>query len=110
VDITFSTKRLEKECTEEAVGIKKYGPNCARKLRARLSDLEAAESLNRMRTLPGRLHQLTGNLKGVYSLDLEHPLRLLLEPDHDPPKLLPDGGTDEQAVTTIRIIGIEDTH
>jgi len=110
MEISFSSRRLRKECNEHGVAIKKYGPVCARKLRARLSDLEAASSLAEMRTLPGRLHQLTGNLKGVYSLDLEHPLRLLLEPDHDPPKLLPDGGIEEQAVTAIKIIAIEDTH
>lgn len=110
MDIIFSSKRLRKECTEQAVGIKEYGLNCARKLRARLSDLEAAESLHQMRTLPGRLHQLTGDLNGVYSLDLEHPLRLLFQPDHDPPKVLPDGGIDERAVTAVRIIGIKDTH
>ena len=75
-----------------------------------MSDLEAAESLDHMRMLPGRLHQLTGNLKGVYSLDLEHPLRLLIKPDHDPPKVLPGGGVDEKAVTAIRIVDITDTH
>jgi len=110
VDISFENKRLQKECTEKARGVKKYGPVCARKLRARLSDLEAAESLKQMYSLPGRLHPLTENLKGVYSLDLEHPLRLLFEPDHDPPLLLEDGGIDEQAVTAIRIVAIADTH
>jgi len=110
VDISFESKRLQKECTEGARGIRKYGPVCARKLRARLSDLEAAESLKQMYSLPGRLHPLTGDLNGTYSLDLEHPLRLLLVPEHDPPKILEDGGVDEQAVTAIRIIGIADTH
>lgn len=110
MDISFQTNRLRKECTVRAAGVEKYGPVCARKLRARLSDLEAVESLDQMRMLPGRLHQLTGDLHGAYSLDLEHPLRLLLEPDHNPPKSLPDGGVDEQAVTAIRIVDIADTH
>ena len=91
-------------------GIRKYGAVCARKLRTRLSDLDAAESLEQLYSLPGKLHPLTGDLKGTYSLDLEHPLRLLFEPDHDPPFLLEDGGIDEQSVTAIRISAIADTH
>jgi len=47
-----------------------------------------------MYSLLGTLHPLTGDLKGTFSLDLEHPLRLLFEPDHDPPLLLEDTHTD----------------
>lgn len=92
--ISFESKRLQKKCSEGARGVRKYGPACARKLRARLSDLEAAESLKQMYSLLGTLHPLTGDLKGTFSLDLEHPLRLLFEPDHDPPLLLEDTHTD----------------
>jgi len=47
-----------------------------------------------VRALPGRCHELHGNLDGVLSLDLEHPYRLLFEPTEPPPRL-PDGGLDQ---------------
>ena len=73
--------------------------------------MDVAASLAVLRTLPGhRCHELTGDLKGTISVDLDHPYRLLFEPDHDPRPLKPDGGLDWTAVTRIRILRVEDTH
>ena len=34
--------------------------------------------------LPGRFHPLTGDRAGQFALDLDHPNRLILEPNHNP--------------------------
>lgn len=59
---------------------------------------------------PARCHQLDGNRKGQFSVDLEHPYRLIFAPNHNPIPELEDGGINLQAVTKIKIIEIVDTH
>jgi proteic killer suppression protein len=43
-------------------------------------------------------------------LNLDHPYRLIFEPFHDPLPQKPDGGMDWTKVSSVTIIGIEDTH
>jgi proteic killer suppression protein len=108
--ILFADKRLEKESNDHRLLVKRYGAIQAKRIEQRLSDLSAAQNLEVMRTLPGRCHELTGNLKGCLALDLEHPRRLLFEVANNPVPTKPDGGLDWQLVTEIRIIRIEDYH
>jgi proteic killer suppression protein len=63
-----------------------------------------------MRHLPGRCHELHGDSSGILSLDLDHPYRFLFEPANNPIPTKPDGGLEWNKITTIRILGIEDTH
>lgn len=110
VDITFESDSLGEELTEERERKKEYGHSCSKKIKRRLDDLRAAKCLQDFRHLPGRCHELKGDLKGVLSLDVDHPYRLLFVPDHDPVPAKDDGGLDWTQVTAVRIIGIEDTH
>lgn len=74
-------------------------------------ELSAAFSLNDISKLPPpRCHELIGNRKGQFSVDLEHPYRLIFIPADDPLPVLPDGGLDWSGVTEIEIIEIADTH
>ena len=83
----------------------------AKIIRRRLDELNAAESLAIMRTLPqARCHELTADRKGQLSVDLKHPHRLIIEPADDPVPRKPDGGLDWNKVTCIRVIEVEDTH
>jgi proteic killer suppression protein len=77
-----------------------------------LDDLKDSPNLDIVRQfLPqARLHLLTGNRKGQYAMDLKHPKRLIITPDHDPLPELPDGGTDLGKVTKVLVIEIEDYH
>ena len=59
---------------------------------------------------PHRCHELTGNRKGQLSMDLDHPYRLLFQPNHDPLPVRKEGGLDWNLVTAIKILEIEDTH
>jgi toxin HigB-1 len=43
-------------------------------------------------------------------MDLDHPLRLILEPIGDPLPLSKDGWLDLEKVTAVKIIKVEDYH
>jgi proteic killer suppression protein len=89
---------------------KELGRGMAKKLSQRMGELKAAETLSEISHLPPpRCHELT-NRKGVYSVDLEHPYRLLFIPANDPVPFKEDGGISKDDVTEIEIIDIEDTH
>lgn len=110
MDITFKIKKFHKICKSDVELLKAYGKNCARRIRARLDDLQAAQNLEVLRTLPGRCHELKGNKKNQLSLDLEHPLRLIFEPSNQDIQRKEDGGLDWSSVNAVEIIGVEDTH
>ena len=90
--------------------IKAYGKNCARKIGARLDDLQAVINLEAFKMLPGRCHELKGDKKGQLSLDLEHPLRLIFEPLNENVNKKDGGGMDWNLVDAVKIIDVEDTH
>jgi len=109
--IFFSSKKLAKCCNQQKVAEKNYGQRNAQKLMQRLSELHAANNLFEISKLPPpRCHELTGQQKGTFSVDLEHPYRLLFCPAHNPIPRLPDHGIDLKSVTEIEITSIEDTH
>jgi plasmid maintenance system killer protein len=110
LDILFKDKKLRNLLTNQKKMARKWGDLQAKKLRQRLDDLHAAPTLETMRQLPGRCHELVGDRKGQLSLDLIHPYRLLFIPAEDPPPQKADGGLDWSKVTAIRVIGVEDTH
>lgn len=113
MEITFKSKRLKKELSEERKLTQAHGPKRAKRLKMRLQVLQAARSLADFwppYSGPERCHELAGNRKGQLSMDLDHPYRLIFCPDHDPLPRTEDGGLDWAGVTAIRIIGVEDTH
>ncbi|MCX7044216.1 MAG: hypothetical protein NTX50_01850 [Candidatus Sumerlaeota bacterium] len=63
-----------------------------------------------MKALPGRLHALVADRKGQWALDLEHPMRLILEPLGDPLPISEDGWLDLEKVTAVKLIEVEDYH
>jgi len=108
--VSYHTNKVQKICNEEKAGIKALGSECARKLRQRLAELAAAEVLSDISHLPpSRCHELT-NRGGVFSVDLQHPYRLLFIPANEPVPRKPDGGLDLKQITAVEITGIEDTH
>jgi plasmid maintenance system killer protein len=110
LDITFASAKLQKTCNNERKLVKQYGIDRARRLRRRLDDLRAAETLEDMRYIPGRCHELKGDRAGQLSLDLDHPYRLIFSPAHDPVPCKSDGGLDWTHVSAVIILGVEDTH
>lgn len=110
MNIVFESSALEKQCNNHKLLVKKQGSIRAKKIQQRLDDLRAAGSLQDMRMLPGRCHELKGNMTGLLTLDLDHPYRLIFEPANDPIPQKDDGGIYWNDVNAVRIIGIEDTH
>ncbi len=109
--IYFRNKALQKICSIEEVGIKKLGSKMAKKLRQRMMELEAADALADMSTLPpARCHELGQQRKGQLSVDLKHPKRLLFVPADDPIPRKDDGGLDKDNIKEIEIIEITDPH
>ena len=82
----------------------------AQLIQERLASLRAAETLEVMRTLPGRCHELTSDLKGYLALDLVHPDRLVFKPLDDPLPQLKGGGLDWGGVRSVEIWRIGDYH
>lgn len=111
MEIYFKSKKLQIICSEEREGIKKLGDKCAKKLRQRMIELYAANCLADISHLPPpRLHELTGDRKGTYSVDLLHPYRLIFEPADEPLPMLETGGLDKERVCEVLILEIADTH
>jgi toxin HigB-1 len=108
MEITFSDRKLQKLCEQQAVAQKKLGANCARKLKNRLADLAAAGSV--MELIAGRPHPLKGDRAGEFAVDLEGGKRLVFQPGNDPIPLMEDGSVDWSEVTTVCIIFIGDYH
>ena len=89
---------------------KHYG-QLARKINQRLKQLEAADNLAIMKTLPAaRCHELKGNYKGCLAVDISGNYRIIFEPDHDPIPENASGGLDWEAVTIIEVQEITDYH
>ena len=87
------------------------GANNAAKLGQRLFELHAAESLQEIsHHPPARCHELSGKQEGQFSVDIEHPYRLLFVSAENPVPRLKDKGIDRSKVREIEIIDIKDTH
>jgi len=111
VELSFINSKLAKELADEKTIIRKYGPDNGRRICQRLADLMAAENLETLRFLPQlRAHELRGDRAGQISVDVKHPRRLLLLPDHVEAPRKPDGGLDWKLITKVKILGIIDTH
>jgi plasmid maintenance system killer protein len=109
LEVFFEDDRLRQAFASEKELRRRYGVERAKKLQRRLTALRAAETLDDLRSLPGRCHELTGNYAGALSLDLDGPFRLLFRPteDTDP---TPGGGLDWTKVTAVIVAGIVDPH
>lgn len=78
--VEYRNKSIEKVCTDASVALKKYGPEMAEKIQQRISQIEAADTVEFMiQHRIGRCHPLSGDRKKQYAVDLVHPYRLVFE-------------------------------
>ena len=109
--IHFPTRKLEKSCNSQQAMAAEWGTKMAKKLQQRLMELRAATTLHDISKLPpARCHEMSNNLKGCLSVDLDHPYRLIFKPYHDPFPRKDDGGLNWPQVTEVLIVGVMDTH
>lgn len=104
----FKDKKLRELCEDRRVAERKLGADSARKLRARLSDIEAASCVTELPA--GNPHPLKHDRKGEYSVSLAGGCRVTFKPDHDPIPLRDDQSYDWSQVTNITIVYIGDYH
>lgn len=80
MEVTYKSTRLEKLCTNAYAAEKKYGIQMAEKIKLRIDQISAAISVEMMLQFKvGRCHQLKGDRKDQFAVDLVHPYRLIFE-------------------------------
>ena len=104
MDISFGDSKLEKYANDDKRAIKKLGGLRASIYKKRLDDLKAAETLEDVRHLPGKYHELSGDRKGYWACSLDNPYRLIFKPQEDP---IPENENGQYV--WIKILGIEVT-
>ena len=108
MDITFRNTKLRKLCEQQAVAHKALGKECARALRSRLADLDAAMSVQNL--IAGKPHPLKGDRQGQFALRLKGGTRLVLESANDPVPCKEDDSIDWSKVSAVCIVFIGDYH
>lgn len=72
MQITYANNKVEKQCTELKRAKKDFPAKVANKLFKLIDFIEAAESLEDVISFPPyRFHNLKGNKKGLYALDID---------------------------------------
>lgn len=107
VEIAFAKKSLRQVCESERTARHSLGAAVAEKLKRRLADLRAANSVKDL--VAGRPKELTNARAGQISLELAEGFRLILSANHNVPPLLEGTRVDWSKVSRIKIISIEDT-
>jgi proteic killer suppression protein len=110
MEINYKTKKLAKLLNSSKLIEKYYGRVMAKKIHLRLKTIKFAKNLKEVMKLPGRHHALTGDRKGQFACDLEHPYRLIYEPDNDPLPFDENNMLIYSKVTIVEIIEITDYH
>lgn len=96
--INYKSNSLERVCTNYSAAQRKYGERMAKLIHQRVNEIQAADSIEMLVQYSiGRCHQLEGNRKGEYAMDLVHPYRLILK-------------QSKMDVKLMQIINIEDYH
>jgi len=109
--IYFKTKKLEKVCSKKKDSVKAFGDKNSRRLLQRMMELKAADTLNDISNLPpARCHELSGNRKRQFSVDINRNYRLLFISAHNQTPEKDGGGLDKSRITEIEIIEVEDIH
>lgn len=111
MNITFRSEKLAKIFNSEKSLVREYGTENAKRIRLRMAVLVAANSLDEVPTHPPeRRHELSGDRRGQFAVDLKHPQRLIIEPNHNPLPRKAEGGLDLRKISAITIVGVEDYH
>ena len=108
MEIHFRNKKLQELCQTSKLMKKKLGDELAKKLKARLSDLESASTVSEL--VAGRPHPLEYDRKGQFAVDLNNMIRLVFEPANEPIPRCSDETVDWKRITVIRIVCIGDYH
>ena len=110
MDISFASRKLEKQLADEAQIRRAFGDR-GRRLMMRLDVLKAASCLADVpHTPPIRRHALSGQWAGHYAVDISGNWRLIFRPATAALPADPGGAADLAGITAIEIVAIEDYH
>ena len=105
--VGFKTPELEALCVSEREANRKLGTPCAKKLRTRLAEIQAASYA---KDLPaGNPHELKRERAGEYSLSLVGLVRITFVPANSPIPTI-DGKIDWSKVNKVTIVYIGNYH
>ncbi len=108
--LSFKTKKLEKQLTNLPQMKKAFGTR-TKKVNQRMGEIKASDNLSVLMSIPAaRCHQLTGDKKGSFAVDISNNHRLIFEPNHNPIPRKDDNSIDHIKITDIQILGTEDYH
>jgi plasmid maintenance system killer protein len=106
MEINHGSKKMQQLCSDEQAMRDAWGDEIARKLRLRLTEIEAADSLEDLQRLPQAGCQLHPSIRGRLSVALAGPLRLVFEADDEPLPVGDGGGLDWGRVTCVRVLDV----
>lgn len=111
MQISYINKKLAKLLGSQKEVLRTYGPDNGKRILLRMDQIANAENLAELARLPQtRVHELKADRDEQISVDVKHPYRLLMAPDHEETPRKPDGGLDWPRVTRVTILEIADTH
>lgn len=110
MDVLFSTAKLRRQLSDQRLLQRRWGAEGAKRITLRLQQLAAAVSLDDMRYLPGRCHELVGRRAGELAVDVHRGHRLIFRPTAVPPPTREDGGLDWTRVNSVTVTEIVDYH
>ncbi len=110
MDITFADKKLRKLVHDERKLAREFGKVRAGKITLRLNQLRDATSLEDVRNLAGRYHELSGDRKGQWACDLDQPYRLVFVPHERPVPENEHGQYIWAEIRGVEIIEVVDYH
>lgn len=83
----------------------------AKKVNQRMKELSSSQNLEVLKTIPAaNCHELKGNKKGQFAVDISGNYRLIFVPEHIPLPVKDDNSIDCIKITDIQILGTEDYH
>ena len=110
MELYFSSKSLEKDLTQERHMKRQYG-NIYCKLRLRMNELDAVDSLAEISPKPPpRRHLLGGDLRGCFAVDVSANWRIIFEPFPKSIPYLTNGMIDYKAIKAIKVLDVRDYH
>lgn len=110
MNLTFVDNKLGKLVNDDRKLTKELGKIRAQKLTLRLQQLRDATTLEDVRNLAGRYHELKGDRKGEWACDLDQPYRLVFRPHEQPVPANEHGQYIWAEIRGVEIIAIVDYH
>ncbi|MCH4582657.1 hypothetical protein QCN28_21815 [Bordetella bronchiseptica] len=105
MEISFDTKELREQCSDEAYAAETLDSAVVEALKRRISDIRAADSIDDI--LAGQPR--SGSYMGVecYFVDLAAGYQLIVKPAHSKPRVKADGSVDWDSIRRIKVVSLK---